>query len=1245
MKTDFVKCPNADCAMHEHLLVKQENIKRCPICNSILVSATMNQKDEENGSDCWLSAIAENDEYWIRDVEINYPSIIALEYRNLRTFCRKNEPYAALLSIKDNFEVLLKLEVLLAFAWIEQSADEKTKQQLISQLATQNLSLGSWLYFAAILSNDVKLLNNGQQGIPVNKLHELYNKAQVVAWRNTWIGHGAMGLSEDAEFHKNIEQRIKVLKEIYEALKAELCNQILYIKREEKEASGKIEVKDIELVGADKARGLPFYGKVFLKTRDGGINFCISPFVMVRKCGGNGYGIFFFDNQRKIFTDFLGYAEGKREQDKLDYFQRLRKLLQEPNVNMRATADDKYLNEEEQEQLNHSQMSHNFVKPAYLVEWIKHWITDMKYDRGVFLLQMERGTGKSVFTEQLNSLRYKPLIIDANVDVRVYHFSRTQSAGADDFCQMIKWQWTTEFGGRSWPKAPNIEGESPEEAIVSFLTEIRKYRERNGQFKKLLMILDGLDEISDRSLWEYIPRKEKLNKGLYFLLTSRNPKTEKLPLEINECLEKLSLTETMVIGRDSDENLQFLKNYVANTKLSKCSDADKVSLIKYSENRVLLLGMLCRLFEHNMKIRDLPKSEKVVEVYLKTLNEEYGEIYAHHLKNLLLLFCTLGQYEPLSVKTIAVLSGEPGITLQLIGWIRDLIPLLHVERNCERGNLYRISNPDLLDELREQLSADVEAFSISIAQMTISVLKEEALNEFPGLETAAGHIVDLILDYAESGKEALDGVNQYLDIIIENEEKEANSNYDWECILNYKDQLYKYYKQFYGTKHWRTIDAQRRLAAMCYKRGRYQQARKLNKELEENESIKNKLGAWNHNAREIEREYVLTLYENKRFEEAMERLKRLQEKVTIKYGTGSNTISLNLEEYEAHILNGQGDSEKAREVQVSVWIKYAKCFDPPLPQRWRAQCFLAILYAQSGELEKAEILIREADDIFTRLLDEKNPVRISAKAISGCIMYMRSNIPEAEKLIKEAYKTGSIGIGPEHPGILKLKNIIDLFGTTGDSERNIQYDLLSTMRELDFCLLINWDEAGKAIKKSTCLVTNDDTMPATDNDLIARHIYYNRWLKAGAALGKLEFTWAPQFEEARNLAEEIKEQILLTVKDKNLAIDETDYPSFASSILGYYQYKSTEKYSLLLSGIAFFRAGLLKVCKTKEKKIEMIRLIVSPVNMLPDWSEAEKKHIYHWIIDNADRPIENLADEFNKSVTSRSFRHFKEKNT
>ena len=792
----MMRCINKNCIICQTRAEFPEGTAVCPLCGEPLEGAAVGEPTEgmdlkEREDAHWLEKIANDDAYWISDADQAYPSVVAYEYRKLREYCRAGNAYAALLSLKDNFEALLKLEVLLTYAWAAQNKDKDFEKSTISLLTTPNLTMGAWVELS--LKMEKACGADIPEGIPLKQLRKTYDRNGIVNWRNDRIGHGAMGLEESEDFREEIKNRIIILRDVYASIDEQLRQQELYLKAYEGEAlrDGKAVVGgEILLTGADKARGLANGGKIWFRTADGEIDFCADPFIILRKDINNGYGIYFFDNQRtKEMSKFLAYVQGKYVCEGTDYFCRLRRELDTGDVSLGEAADSKLLTEEEERLLDSLQMSHTYVRPEHIKKWLGECLKNN--DKGVFLLQMERGTGKSTFTEKLNCLYKNPEKIADDLDVRTYHLSRTQSAGAEDFRSTIEWQWGNQYEGRNWAKAPTMEsfmndGMEPAAALCAFLNKVKEYTVRNRGKKRLLMVLDGLDEIKDDKLWSYIPSSEELEEGIYFLLTSRNPETEDLPENTRRHLEELVVTDKYCVERKSQNNIDFLNKYINNAGLKSINKEQKELLMERSEYRVLLLGILCRLVNHGLNIQDLPDTSEVVAEYLKTLEEGYGEGEAMRLKEMLVALCTLGMYEPLTMQTLGTIFSEGGITLRLIGIIRDLSPLLRTERG-KFGNAYTLANEDLAKELLEQIGENtVQGTVRSVVQLSMSLLRDrlqdpgpidfseamhmmrdtrdyddgyrlegDILKQEPGIDAVMAHVTDLAKNYLPEGVKAM----------------------------------------------------------------------------------------------------------------------------------------------------------------------------------------------------------------------------------------------------------------------------------------------------------------------------------------------------------------------------------------------------------------------------------------------------------------------------------------------------------
>lgn len=703
----------------------------------------------------WLKLIAQNSDYWYEDVIDTYPSVISYEYKNLRDLCCEEEPYGVLLSIKDNYETFLKLEVLLSYAWASNYVDKPAVNSTIALLTTPNLSLGSWMELALLLKKALGSCNiQLPKAFPLEKIRKQYIKKGVVNWRNSRIGHGAMGMSDDEEFQKDLTSRIISLKEIFASVDSFLKNQELYLKTTSRE-NNYDDSYFLSLTGYKYARGLEADGEVCFRTRDNDIDFCVNPFIIIRKHEKKGRGVYFFDNQRtSSLTHFLSYSDGKLYSENTAYFEMLRKDLETLQISLDAKIDDIYLTEKEIAEIDSIQMSHEFVKPLFLINWLNSCVAE--YDKGVLLLQMERGTGKSVFTEKLNSLGHKSVNLSEDIDIRTYHFGRSQKVGTMDVLNSIEWLWRTDYNGRKWEREPRIhdfvsDGIELNNAFSRFLGEVRKYTERNRGCTKIMMVFDGLDEISEEILWDIIPSSEMLDDGVYVLLTSRIFQEEPITNNVKKHLASLPVKTTFIINRDSDEYRQFLYSYILTTNVGSMTEKEMIQLVSIADYRVLHLGMLCKLLENGLLLEDLHHYNRVFPAYLMTLNHRYGERGSIYVRELLATICILGMYEPLTIKDIGNLIGENGVTLKLVGALRDVAPVLKEERS-QNGNVYVISNPDLNDEVRHHIP-EIYDVAKELLQIGVSYLLEETpitpttITEETGVELIIAHIFDFTLAF------------------------------------------------------------------------------------------------------------------------------------------------------------------------------------------------------------------------------------------------------------------------------------------------------------------------------------------------------------------------------------------------------------------------------------------------------------------------------------------------------------------
>ena len=744
MKITYI-CKNTSCLLSCLLNISNQEEKipasiECPICHSQM---------EPDKAINWMEKIAGEEKKWAEHAENVYPSVIAYEYRRLRGLCREKKAYGVQICLKDNFETLLKFEVLLAYAWAAQNMDESFFNKTISQITTQNPSFGTWVDLAGVMLRDLKTVGQALPGeIPLEKIYHFFQKHQIVGWRNTKLGHGAMELEEDDEFQKDIIEKIGLLKDAFLLIDRELRNQRLWMLIDSR-LSEKNDMDKRLLMGTDMARQLNNTGEVFLQMSDEGKAISLYPYIVIRKHEKRGYGIYFFDNQKTLsLSHFIAYSEGSRKSEAVGYFEKLRRKLEEGEKRLGALANDQYLSDEDLRELDLVQMSHEYISPVHIKKWLKDCIS--KHKKGVFLLCAERGMGKSVFAEKINRLYKKPEVIDDDLDVRTYHFSRMQSAGASDICKHIEGMWRKQYQGPDWERMPQFaeyekNGASLGDAFCDFMGEVRNYTASRQGCSRVLMVLDGLDEITDEKMWEFVPDSSKIPDGVYVLLTSRDKKAEKLPGTIASRLQELSekATETYTVNRISNENHEFLLSYIKNTKLTCWSKEHQEKLLEMADHRVLYLGMLCRLAEAGMAFEELPEKDKVVAKYLEELEERYSDRNAISLRELISVLSTLGTLEPVNLFELGELTSENGVTLKLMGMIRDIAPMLKIIRG-DKGNCYAIANLGLAKEMARQVP-ETEDTVREFLQIAVSLMKEGSPVNKGGMSIVVSHVVELAL--------------------------------------------------------------------------------------------------------------------------------------------------------------------------------------------------------------------------------------------------------------------------------------------------------------------------------------------------------------------------------------------------------------------------------------------------------------------------------------------------------------------
>lgn len=788
----YVKCPNKECALYNISFSKANaGISRCSSCDSVLMECT---------SKHWLIELVENKTIWIDEAAELWPSVVAFEYYRLKERCKKADSYGVLLCLKDNIEVLLKFETLISYAWAAQNMDIAFEEETISQITTPNLSLGAWSQLSKIIIQNLKKRDvDLPASIPLKTIINLYEKYKLVNWRNDKIGHGAMGFDEDLEYQKDLTEKIYEINDIYKSIDKYLSKQTLILSNLD---------KTIYLKGCKKARNLEYCGEVFLILPEDDTRIKINPFINICKNDKNGYGVYFFDNQKKTtLSVFLAYAEGVNFKQGNAYFERLRNELNSKDVQIDNATDNPYKSVKEYRELDNTIDSGNYLPQRYLINWVGDCLK--RNNKGIFLLEMARGMGKSVFTEKINSLFENYTRIDEELEVRTYHLNRTQIGGQRDILAYIEWMWDHDFTGEKYLDIQHYyefkaKGYKSSTAFAKYLESVLLSRNNRNHSKKILMVFDGIDEIVDENIFEIFPDSKELIDGIYILFTSRSQCIMDDPLSINNS-KRIIPNEKLVKDQNSSKNYSFLCEYINERNKGLFDKTDE--LIALSSYRILDLSLLCRMIENGIAVEEIRNPEMIAKKYLEILYDRYGDKDYNQITEILMIIIVLGNKEALSLQAIGQLSSINNVTIRMIGMMKDILPFIDVERNTF-GNSYRIANEEIGEELLGFIN-NRHCIIRGFVDLALAVIEEQKIPErYSGDEIVCAHVADLAMLLPEGldaiKKEKIKLFIKFIDIC----EKEIHSIHDKETVLKYNKQLYIINNYLFGETNHNTIVAE-----------------------------------------------------------------------------------------------------------------------------------------------------------------------------------------------------------------------------------------------------------------------------------------------------------------------------------------------------------------------------------------------------------------------------------------------------
>lgn len=695
----------------------------------------------------WFKRLCCDETLWQKEVFETYPCIIAHEYWRLYDLLNQGQTYGAFLQLKDMFEVLIKFPTLIAASMLygkRERSDEENK--ILIALLEKWLTLGTWEEIARIMGRKVKLqqsIADIQQDIVL-----LFHEHAVREWRNKVIGHGALAFDADDEFQTDIEAKLRLLKTHFQDYAEAYATLRLYLS---------VNAHQVFLNGKENARNLEYPASEIHIQIGKEIEHSLSPYILLRD-----RGIYFFDSYipRDEKTVILNYPEGDKQFIHSDELTSLYTTLSRDHTLKRfssALGDETY-SAFEAETLDKIAAIDDFQKPIYLKKWLKGLVDG--HSKGLFLLQLERGMGKTTFVRALDQQSMSRIHLNDPDDfsVRSYYINSAYLYKVEHFTSKISFLLLTDTHGRIC-----IQGNLPilsrysdqkRKDFAEMLNFYRREHQRHFQKEKLLFILDGLDEIpaTDQvSIFDFLPTPELLDEGVYLLLTCRtNPEISHFT---KNQLETMTFTDRLSVQRDDIRHVDVLRAYITN-QIAPTEKQQVEVLLHKAEYRFLYLKAIKELLNasQDLEYGYLADGKALFAEFLDTLRHAYGEKFFAGVVKLLVIFSTA--FGPLTLKEISYLFEEEHPTFKLLAHLVDLRGFLKSEHSY-RGTLLSLAHPDLCDVI-------LEGYGQTIQDLLQRWIVERVLGETGEIEIEDEgkiylftHLVDYMNTYAEQSYNAI----------------------------------------------------------------------------------------------------------------------------------------------------------------------------------------------------------------------------------------------------------------------------------------------------------------------------------------------------------------------------------------------------------------------------------------------------------------------------------------------------------
>lgn len=661
------------------------------------------------------------------------PYVIAHEYDRIRILIEEKQPYGAVMQLKDAYECIVKFLVLKECSRIHIKENKTDREIIILKTLTEKLLLLSNWKNLMIDISELEDVDENTRKIMKDLNDLLQGDLKVIEWRNRIIGHGALGYADNPRIKQEFLQILDGLTKHIEEYKEEYFKISFGMLCTSNNDFQKLSGLNLNVDGSKYE-----IDSLIINNLDNGRMIKLYPFIIF-----HNNDIYFFDSfsSGKKCTDIISYTLGVKEEIRkssciwnvcktvVNLHNKYQDEFNKRNLvisvtNQITSVDDGVFFSEAEKNLLENYTVRDSIKTMYLQKWLQEKI---KEDKGIFLLQAQAETGKTIASMQLEG-RINNRIDLSNTTVKVIYINETNNK-LGYILDNIELAFTTGLNGENIIRqrekstiAVVKDVNERKKELANYLNSMKNKLECIGKCKsKLLVVFDGLDELSDEDLdfCEYLPNEELLNSGIYILVTSRTDneisgrKKKKLhEIDFSDSLEKI---------QDDKDIAKMHEEYITN-KLSDIQKSEKDMILNIGEKSFLQIYLAVFMISNEMiKIDELDKfddTNKLIEKYLKYLNDIYGNKSEMIFYKIIYLLAS--DMRARTLEDISYQIGEEKLSFTLLGIIQDLRAIFEINHHVV--NMFRVNH--------ENKKTAIFNFLMNIKKL--NDVKQEVLNTWKG---------------------------------------------------------------------------------------------------------------------------------------------------------------------------------------------------------------------------------------------------------------------------------------------------------------------------------------------------------------------------------------------------------------------------------------------------------------------------------------------------------------------------------